>query len=117
MTGQLIAPTGSRQAPYTERGIRRMACWRCGRRAWFQWWHRSCAESLARDLGSNGHYRPLCVPCDIEQNRLVLTFYADPAAEQMVAAYVLEAWADAHESGYCAEFPGECPHDREVLDG
>lgn len=108
---RLIEPTGRRRRAYSMLGILRMACWRCGRRAAYQWWHRSCAQAFARPEWAAGHWRPLCVPCDIEQNRNVLAFYGDDDLDDMIAAYTLEAWRIAHDGTaglYCAEFPGEC---------
>lgn len=69
-----------RRTPYTERGIRRLKCVRyalCGNRARTQW--QVCADGRV--------YRPLCLSCDIELNRLVLEWALDPQAEEKVARY------------------------------
>lgn len=41
---------------------------------------------------------------------MVLEFYGDPDVDAVMAAYLMEAWGDAHVSAYCAEFQGDCPH-------
>lgn len=51
-----------RKKPYTETGIKRCKCVRCGNRARFQW--QICAYGNT--------YRPLCEECDIELNEMVL---------------------------------------------
>lgn len=51
-----------RRTPYTEIGIRRLGCVRCGEQAVHQW--QVCADG--------NQYRPLCVECDIGLNKLVL---------------------------------------------
>lgn len=52
-----------RKKPYTERGIKRLPCVRCGEKATQQW--RACADGL---------WRPICTECDVMLNRLVLLF-------------------------------------------
>jgi hypothetical protein len=51
-----------RRKPYTAIGIKRMKCIRCGKPAVHQW--QICSDGNA--------YRPLCLDCDIELNKLVL---------------------------------------------
>ena len=51
-----------RTKPYTEIGIRRLKCVRCGAKAQFQW--NICADGNV--------YRPICKQCDIELNAMVL---------------------------------------------
>lgn len=52
-----------RKTPYTTAGIARLPCTRCGARpSRYQW--QLCADDRL--------YRPLCVSCDLELNRLVL---------------------------------------------
>lgn len=65
-----LAPgwASGRREPYTERGITRKACVRCGTPALFQW--QVCAD--------NRLFRPLCLDCDIALNRLVLRWARDP---------------------------------------
>jgi hypothetical protein len=69
-----------RREPYTEAGIRRVPCFRCGARARHQW--RACADGL---------WRPLCLDCDIELNRLTLVWMAHPDRERLMAAYEAKA--------------------------
>jgi len=51
-----------RLKPYTQIGIERLKCFRCGCKAEFQW--QICAD--------NNQYRPICRKCDIELNEMVL---------------------------------------------
>ena len=67
----------ARTKPYTERGIRRLRCFRCGKRAHTQW--QVCADG--------NQYRPICAHCDVELNRLVLVFMEDPEAVSKMDAY------------------------------
>jgi hypothetical protein len=66
-----------RRQPYTERGIRRVPCARCGQPSRQQW--RICADGQG--------WRGLCNACDIELNRLVLIFIADPNAGGKITDY------------------------------
>jgi hypothetical protein len=75
-----------RKTPYTEIGIRRMSCVRCGKRASSQW--QVCADGNT--------YRPLCSECDILVNRLVLIFMRDPDWKEKVAAYAYAKELAAH---------------------
>jgi hypothetical protein len=52
-----------RKKPYTERGIKRLKCTRCGKPAVHQWF--ACADGL---------WRPICRECDILINRIALMF-------------------------------------------
>lgn len=70
-----------RKTPYTEAGIGRVPCVRCGSRARFQW--QACADSRL--------YRPLCEDCDIDLNRVVLEWAGDPDAKAKIARYAVEA--------------------------
>jgi len=65
-----------RRTPYTERGIRRLRCVRCGKPASQQW--KACADGL---------WRPICTDCDIRLNRLTLFFMADPEAKEKIEKY------------------------------
>lgn len=67
----------ARKQPYTERGIRRLKCYRCKAPASTQW--QICAD--------NNVYRPLCEPCDVDLNRTVLVWAGDPEIEQKMEAY------------------------------
>lgn len=69
--------TKKRRDPYTASGIRRRACVRCGRPGEHQW--RICSDG--------GHYRPLCVRCDVALNRLVLRWSRHPRAKALGDAY------------------------------
>jgi len=65
-----------RRTPYTERGVRRLPCVRCGKPASRQW--NACAD---------GQYRPICTDCDILLNRLVLQFMRIPAWKEKIRKY------------------------------
>ncbi len=69
-----------RREPYTASGIRRLRCIRCGAGAEFQW--QICSD------GNN--FRPLCAPCDVSLNRLVLDWMGHPDADEMVRRYAAE---------------------------
>ena len=66
-----------RREPYTEAGVRRLPCVRCRRRAMFQW--NACADGNL--------WRPLCLECDVELNRLVLRWMGDPDADAKADRY------------------------------
>ena len=51
-----------RLKPYTETGIKRLKCFRCGDKATYQW--QICSDG--------NQYRPICLKCDIELNEMVL---------------------------------------------
>jgi hypothetical protein len=68
-----------RPEPYTEIGIRRLKCIRCGAPARFQW--QICSD------GNN--YRPLCADCDIALNQLVLDWMRHPKAAALGTRYAL----------------------------
>jgi len=64
-------PLHGRKEPYTEIGVRRLPCFRCGRPSRYQW-----------QICSDGNiYRPICEACDVELNVLVLNFMRFPASE------------------------------------
>jgi hypothetical protein len=66
-----------RKKPYTEIGIKRLKCFRCGAQAKYQW-----------QICSDGNvYRPLCTACDIEMNELVLKFMKFPDWEIKINNY------------------------------
>ncbi len=67
-----------RMKPYTATGIARVPCFRCGSKASQQW--SVCADGNLQ--------RPVCGPCDIDLNRVVLEWAGDPQAAAKVAAYV-----------------------------
>ena len=66
-----------RRKPYTEIGIKRLKCFRCKKNAHTQW--QICAD--------RNQWRPICVMCDIDLNRLVLEFMRDPDVERKMAIY------------------------------
>ena len=66
-----------RKAPYTEIGIRRKKCFRCGHQAKFQW--QICADG--------NQYRPICEECDIALNETVLKFMGFADWKNMIAEY------------------------------
>lgn len=66
-----------RKTPYTEIGVRRLKCFRCGKRATQQW--TICADG--------NQYRPLCNSCDVELNDVVLEFMRHPDRDRLMAEY------------------------------
>jgi hypothetical protein len=66
-----------RRQPYTETGIKRLPCARCGAPATQQW--SACAD--------NNLYRPICTECDIALNELVLEFMRDPEVKEKIKRY------------------------------
>ncbi len=69
-----------RKEPYTAIGINRMKCIRCGDKAVFQW--QICSD------GNN--YRPLCGPCDVALNKLVLEWMGHHDKKRLLAKYKAE---------------------------
>ena len=65
-----------REKPYTEIGVQRLPCARCGEPAEQQWI--TCADGL---------WRPICVKCDIELNEMVLKFMDDPKWKSKMRRY------------------------------
>lgn len=76
--------TTQRRKPYSAIGVRRLACIRCGGWGRFQW--NVCAD---------GSYRPLCLDCDIDLNRLVLVWMGHPNAAAVANAYAAKKRAAA----------------------
>lgn len=66
-----------RKKPYTETGIKRVPCFRCASPSLHQW--QICADQ--------NQYRGLCKECDVELNRMVLTFMGDPDAARKLREY------------------------------
>jgi hypothetical protein len=60
-----------RRKPYTQIGIKRLKCFRCGAQAKYQW--QICSDENT--------FRPVCKVCDIELNELVLRFMRFPEEE------------------------------------
>lgn len=67
-----------RRKPYTQSGLARLPCWRCGRKPCLHQWQ-LCADGNI--------YRPLCVECDLDLNFLVLDWAGDPEIGQKMASY------------------------------
>lgn len=66
-----------RRKPYTEIGIKRVACVRCGKASFRQW--QICAN--------NRLYLTVCIDCDVELNRIALEFARLPNAEELLENY------------------------------
>lgn len=66
-----------RLKPYTQIGIRRLKCFRCGAKAEYQW--QICSDG--------NQYRPLCAECDIELNELVLRWIGFKETDHMMERY------------------------------
>jgi hypothetical protein len=66
-----------RRKPYTEAGIKRLGCARCGKQSQYRW--QICSD------GNN--YRPICLDCDIELNRAVLEFFGHPERERLITEH------------------------------
>ena len=66
-----------RKTPYTQIGMSRLKCVRCGGQAVHQW--QVCAD--------DNTFRPLCLPCDVELNRLVLTWAGHPNVDEAIERY------------------------------
>ena len=75
-TTLLLSNHMTRRRPYTQIGVQRLPCSRCGCPAKHQW--RMCAD---------GCYRPVCAECDIRLNRLVLAFLRVPDRAKTIANY------------------------------
>lgn len=65
-----------RKKPYTERGIKRLPCVRCGKPSTQQW--KVCADGL---------WRPICTECDIMLNSLVLAYMWDNDVSGKIVKY------------------------------
>ncbi len=66
-----------RRKPYTEIGIRRLNCQRCGEPAVHQW--QVCAN--------DNRYLPICLACDIDLNRVALDFMRVDNADELMERY------------------------------
>ena len=69
-----------RKTPYTEIGIRRLKCFRCENKAQFQW--QICSDG--------NQFRPICLPCDVELNEMVLNFMVFKDWKEMIEKYKAE---------------------------
>lgn len=77
-----------RRKPYTQIGIRRVPCFRCGRPAEHQW--QICADGNL--------WRPLCTHCDVAINDCVLRFMRDPNRKTKMRRYREQVAADLRRS-------------------
>lgn len=68
-----------RKKPYSEIGIRRLRCARCGSEARYQW--QICADDRL--------FRPLCAKCDVQLNALVLAWVNHPQGYSKLRKYAL----------------------------
>ena len=66
-----------RKKPYTQIGIRRLKCFRCGKKAEYQW--QICSDG--------NQYRPLCKDCDIAMNEMVLKWMGFDNYKVMIDNY------------------------------
>ena len=66
-----------RSKPYTATGILRVPCVRCGAPSRTQW--QICADGRL--------YRPLCAPCDIALNEMVMRWVWGSAREDDLERY------------------------------
>ena len=64
-----------RKEPYTEIGIKRIKCCRCGVQAYHQF--NICADG----------YKAICRDCDIELNKLVLQWIGDKEWKKKIKYY------------------------------
>lgn len=67
-----------RTKPYTEIGISRVPCFRCGKPSARQW----------QICSLNNEYKGLCEDCDVELNRLVLKFMKVKNRKTIIREYV-----------------------------
>lgn len=66
-----------RKKPYTQIGVRRLPCFRCGQKADQQW-----------QICSDGNlFRPVCGDCDIKLNELVLDFMGFENKDELMTKY------------------------------
>lgn len=69
-----------RKKPYTQIGISRMKCVRCGNPARFQW--NICADGNV--------YRPICSECDVELNEIVMRWVFGKTREESIKNYKIK---------------------------
>lgn len=72
-----------RRQPYTQIGIRRLPCFRCGAKAEHQW--NICADNHE----DKPIFRPICQECDWTLNELVLRWmgFSEPEIQQKMTKY------------------------------
>lgn len=66
-----------RRKPYTDRGISRVACARCGEPSRFQW--QICADG--------NQFRGICEECDVALNETVMRFMWGASRDADIDAY------------------------------
>jgi len=67
-----------RKTPYTDQGIRRLSCFRCGDQASQQW--QICSD--------DNTWRPICIKCDVALNRMVLKWMGFKDWKFKIASYI-----------------------------
>jgi hypothetical protein len=67
-----------RTKPYTELGIKRIPCSRCGKPSVHQW--QICADG--------NQYRGVCKDCDIQLNDYVMMFMRIPNRQEKIERYI-----------------------------
>lgn len=66
-----------RKRPYTPNQLSKEKCFRCGAPAEFQW--SACAD--------DNHWRPLCGPCDLQLNVMVVRWLGFKNWQAMIKRY------------------------------
>lgn len=82
-------PYHGRRTPYTEVGVARLPCTRCGRPASRQW--QACANG--------GRYVPVCALCDYLVNAVVLRLLRLPGADDLLRRYLESMAGDVLDLG------------------
>jgi hypothetical protein len=75
----LISGKHGRKKEYTVIGIKRVPCFRCGRKPSYATWNICCDNNL---------HRPLCLRCDIAMNLTWLLFMGVPNWKEVIEAYI-----------------------------
>ncbi len=76
MSNSKVRRSGRRK-PYTEVGVRRKSCSRCGKPASTQW---QCCANESR-------WSPLCAQCDVRLNEIAVRFMRLLGAETLLRRY------------------------------
>jgi transcription elongation factor Elf1 len=84
--------TRFRQKPYTEVGIKRGKCCRCGSPAAHQWGITLCAIKRGFQI-----WVLLCVECDVAHNVDCLRFFNIPNSEKLIERYKEEQLCNANQ--------------------
>lgn len=77
-----------RKKPYTERGISRVPCFKCGKPSTQQW----------QVCSLKNEWHGLCTECDIKLNALVLEFFKVPNADRICKQYASQV-KSSHGTG------------------